>query len=171
MSAQRYMVHLDCSELVYINRDTNEMTDESDKRGIEFMHFFLKGQSFLYNQIRKMVGVIIQIFRGELEDDFIENTFKHNSLNVALAPGDGLLLEKVCYDKYNKMAPLEKTEIMIKLVKQNQEMEMFRNEVIKKISQRETIDKAFTRWLSYFDDYCDEYYIERKNINGNQDNK
>lgn len=48
-----------------------------------------------------MIGVIIQIFRGDLEDKFIANTLKDNVVNVAIAPGDGLLLEKVGYDKYN----------------------------------------------------------------------
>jgi tRNA U38,U39,U40 pseudouridine synthase TruA len=49
-----------------------------------------------------MVGVIIQICRGEMDDKFQDNTMKDNTVNVALAPGDGLLLEKVCYDKYNE---------------------------------------------------------------------
>ena len=42
---------------------------------------------------------------------------KDNAVNVALAPGDGLLLEKVCYDKYNSLTNNKKSEIMIKLVK------------------------------------------------------
>lgn len=41
-------------------------------------------------------------------------------------------------------------------------MDSFRFEIVKHISKRETEGKAFTRWLAYFDDYCDEYYIERK---------
>lgn len=97
------MIELECSTFMYINRDTYEVTDDKDPNAIEFVHFYLKGQAFLYNQIRKMIGVIIQIFRGELEDNFLSNTLKDNVMNVALAPGDGLLLEKVCYDKYNEI--------------------------------------------------------------------
>jgi tRNA U38,U39,U40 pseudouridine synthase TruA len=41
--------------------------------------------------------------RGGLGSNFITNTHKNNRMKVALAPGDGLLLEKVCYDKYNKL--------------------------------------------------------------------
>lgn len=37
-------------------------------------------------------------------------------MNVALAPGDGLLLEKVCYDKYNSLNDNKKSEIMLKYV-------------------------------------------------------
>lgn len=38
---------------------------------------------------------------------------RDNTVNVAIAPGDGLLLEKVCYDKYNEVNPHKKGEIMI----------------------------------------------------------
>lgn len=53
------MIKLDASELVYFNRETFQKTDASDPNALEFVHFFLKGQSFLYNQIRKMVGVMV----------------------------------------------------------------------------------------------------------------
>jgi tRNA U38,U39,U40 pseudouridine synthase TruA len=35
---------------------------------------------------------------------------------VALAPGDGLMLEKVNYDRYNQFNTTKKNEIMIKRV-------------------------------------------------------
>lgn len=57
--AMRYMLKLESNEYVYMNKNTFELTNAEDKDGIEFVHFFLKGQSFLYNQIRKMVGIII----------------------------------------------------------------------------------------------------------------
>lgn len=59
MTAQRYMMILESQELIYVNARTNEVTNAEDPEAIEFIHFFLKGQSFLYNQIRKMIGVII----------------------------------------------------------------------------------------------------------------
>src|SRR5687767_11029403 len=107
------MIELECNTFMYINRETFEVTDEDDPNALEFVHFYLKGQAFLYNQIRKMIGVIIQIFRGELNDDFLYNTLKDNVMNVALAPGDGLLLEKVCYDKYNEINNNKKNDIML----------------------------------------------------------
>ena len=53
------MIELECNDFMYINRETYEVTDESDPNALEFIHFYLKGQAFLYNQIRKMIGVII----------------------------------------------------------------------------------------------------------------
>jgi tRNA pseudouridine38-40 synthase len=111
------MQELDCSEIIYVNRETLELSNSEDPKALEFIHFFLKGQSFLYNQIRKMIGVIIQVFRGELDDQFMLNTLKNNNVNVALAPGDGLLLEKVGYDKYNEIKENKKSPIMLTLVK------------------------------------------------------
>jgi len=61
-----------------------------------------------------MVGCMIQIFHGNLGETFIENTRKDNVLRIALAPGDGLLCEKVAYDKYNELSTT-KDPIMVKL--------------------------------------------------------
>jgi len=74
------------------------VTDETDTRAIEFVHFYLQGQSFLFNQIRKMVGSMIQVYHGKLGVEFIERTHLWNALSVPLAPGEGLLLERVAYD-------------------------------------------------------------------------
>jgi len=62
----------------YVNVDTNEESTSDDPTALEFVHFYLKGQSFLYNQIRKMVGVVIQKHHGMLGDDFLVNTHKDN---------------------------------------------------------------------------------------------
>lgn len=47
--AQRFMIELDCSDYMYVNRDTLEITKDTDLKAIEFVHFKLKGQAFLYN--------------------------------------------------------------------------------------------------------------------------
>ena len=50
-----------------------------------------------------MVGSIVQAFRGDLDiENYLKNTFTNNGVLVALAPGDGLMLEKVSYDNYNQ---------------------------------------------------------------------
>ena len=59
MAAQRFMIEMEASEFRYVNRKTFKVTEASDPDGIEFVRFYLKGQSFLYNQIRKMVGCMI----------------------------------------------------------------------------------------------------------------
>ena len=49
MAAIRFMIELKADTYMYINRDTYEVTNAEDPRAIEFVHFFLKGQAFLYN--------------------------------------------------------------------------------------------------------------------------
>ena len=62
------MIEMEASEYMYVNRKTLKVTNSDDPNGIEFVRFYLKGQSFLYNQIRKMVGCMIQVFHGMLGD-------------------------------------------------------------------------------------------------------
>ena len=47
--AMRYMLELKADSYMYINRDTLDVTTEEDPKAIQFIHFFLKGQAFLYN--------------------------------------------------------------------------------------------------------------------------
>jgi len=46
----------------------------------------------------------------------MDNTFTENGVNVALAPGDGLMLEKVAYDRYNDFHDKKKSDIHIQKV-------------------------------------------------------
>lgn len=45
----RFMIELTANDYMYVNQDTFEVTNQDDPRALEFVHFFLKGQSFLYN--------------------------------------------------------------------------------------------------------------------------
>ena len=108
-----------------------------------------------------MIGSIIQIFRGGLDNDFLANTFTDNYVNVCLAPGDGLILEQVCYDKYNSVNDSKKSEIMLRYVAQSQEVRLFREDIVRHIAKRELVDLAFSRWLCQIDDNCEDYYITK----------
>lgn len=146
---------------MYVNQDTYQVTDATDPRALEFVHFYLKGQSFLYNQIRKMVGSMIQSFHGNMDKQhFLANTFTENGVNVALAPGDGLMLERVAYDRYNEFNKLKKQDVMIQLVQQTEEIEEYRKQLVSHMAQRELKDRAFLSWLSWFDDNCELFFIK-----------
>jgi tRNA U38,U39,U40 pseudouridine synthase TruA len=61
-----------------------------------------------------MVGSVVQTFHGELDTDhFYKNSFSNNGCLVALAPGDGLMLERVSFDKYNEYNKNKKSDVMI----------------------------------------------------------
>ena len=149
------MLELRANDYMYVNQDTLKVTNSEDKRALEFVHYYLKGQSFLYNQIRKMVGSQIQAFHGDLDiAHYLANTMTNNGVQVALAPGDGLMLEKVAYDRYNDFNNDKKNEIMIQRVNQTEELEAYRKRLVSHIAQRELKSKAFVGWMSWFDDNC-----------------
>ena len=62
-----------------------------------------------------MVGCMIQVFHGQLDSQFVVNAHKDNTLKIVLSPGDGLLLEKVAYDNYNRQSTT-KEPIHLRLV-------------------------------------------------------
>ena len=85
-----------------------------------------------------MVGSMIQVFHGSLDkQNFMANTFTENGVNIALAPGDGLMLEKVSYERYNEFNTAKKNDIMIQKVSQTEEIEVFRNHIVSHIAKRE----------------------------------
>jgi len=47
--ARRNMIELKSSELLYFNRTTHALSNKEDPEAIQFVHFYLRGQSFLYN--------------------------------------------------------------------------------------------------------------------------
>ena len=63
--------------------------------GIPFVKFIITGQSFIYHQIRKMIGSISQTIHLGRENSYIENTFYRNKVKIWLAPSEGLMLREV----------------------------------------------------------------------------
>ncbi|CAG2166923.1 unnamed protein product [Oppiella nova] len=61
----------------------------------------VKGQSFMLHQIRKMIGLAIAVVRGIAGGETIVRAFGTTRIDIPKAPGLGLLLEEVHYDKYN----------------------------------------------------------------------
>ena len=135
---------------------------------IEFVEFFIKGQSFLYNQIRKMIGMIIHVIRKNLPTEVIQNSFKENLFITPLAPGDGLMLGKVCYDRYNKVK-MKDTDCVELPETDEGLIEDFKLVLLKYISQDELKDNIFINWLKKLDESgegdTEEYMGEYRKYN------
>jgi len=69
--------------------------------GLEMVALKVKGQSFMLHQIRKMVGTAIAIVRGLTGPETITRAWTDARLDLPIAPGVGLVLEDVHYDRYN----------------------------------------------------------------------
>lgn len=88
------------------------------------------GQSFMLHQIRKMVGVIIAICRGVAKHDVIERAWQPDRLDLPIAPGLGLVLEEVHYDKYNEKFGNDGMHERLDFVELNDQVSEFRAKYI-----------------------------------------
>jgi tRNA pseudouridine38-40 synthase len=96
-------------------KDFRSFTDESQEQGsskMNLMHarvsefgdllvFHVIGSHFLWKQVRRMTGVLVEAGRGKLSAEEVKTFFRNKSDIPAklTAPPSGLFLEKVYYDK------------------------------------------------------------------------
>mmetsp|Transcript_41183 Transcript_41183/g.47474 ORF Transcript_41183/g.47474 Transcript_41183/m.47474 type:complete len:441 (+) Transcript_41183:27-1349(+) len=131
-ASSRYLKDFSVSEVFEVN-------------GLEVVKFQLLGQSFLYHQIRKTIGKIIEVCRNEEDVLEIEKSFMNNAMDIWLAPGDGLLLYKVNFTGYNL-----KSDIPHKLELSEEEEARaikFKTELHNFIAEKEISNQIFTNWL------------------------
>lgn len=88
-SARRYVTHVRCGEPFV-------------RGGAEFAVVTVRGQSFMLHQIRKMIGLVIAVVKGYAGEEVMERSWGLQKVDVPKAPGLGLVLEKVHFDRYNK---------------------------------------------------------------------
>lgn len=153
-TAIRYLRKVSCSE-------------PFDVHGIEMVRFTLVGQSFILHQIRKMIGLIILMVRYSAPDNVILNAFSPKSLNVPMAPGEFLCLDKCVFNSYNrKLKTLGSEYQPLDLDNWKKEREEFKfNEIYKKMVEAEQRDKIafdFTskmnKWLPKHDGKQQDVY-------------
>ena len=71
--------------------------------GMEWIPTQVTGQSFLLNQIRKMVSMAMDVARGAAPLALVEEALsKNKDVRVNIAPSQGLFLEMSFYGGYNK---------------------------------------------------------------------
>lgn len=88
---QNWRVILD----IKVEKFVPQFSDLPVPKDTEFVIFYLHGQSFLYHQIRKMVGVISQCSQLGFDENYINKAFELEKTDVWLAPSEGLLLDRV----------------------------------------------------------------------------
>nr|XP_057912578.1 tRNA pseudouridine synthase A [Doryrhamphus excisus] len=88
-SARRYIMDMSCGEPFVLS-------------DAEFAVIKVQGQSFMMHQIRKMIGLVIAVIKGYAPEDVMERSWGQEKVDVPKAPGLGLVLERVHFDRYNK---------------------------------------------------------------------
>jgi tRNA pseudouridine38-40 synthase len=132
-SSARHIYEVSCNELL-------------EFENFQAIKFKIIGQSFLYNQIRKMIGAIIDACRENRDAQFIENSFLSNRVDVPKAPAEGLYLHKIDYSRYNDRKQGKKNSIFI-TEQDEKEMENFRILLLKNIEFSEKGDRVFSNFL------------------------
>jgi len=69
---------------------------------LTFIRFLVTGQSFLYHQIRSMIGAVLAVLMGHWRPEDIDASFLAEKKQVPIAPAEGLFLSQVLYTGYNR---------------------------------------------------------------------
>lgn len=93
-----------------------------------------------------MVGMMVNVLTEGLDFFFIQNSFCNNKMAIWLAPGDGLLLDRLYFDGYN-----EKKDIAEKLLL-TEDAEKECDEFKRNVVYREVVrvcheTKTFDDWM------------------------
>ena len=70
-----------------------------ERDGLEWSVVRVRGQSFMLHQIRKMVGLALAIVRGHTGLATLEAAWGGQRIDIPRAPGLGLLLDTIHYDR------------------------------------------------------------------------
>ena len=142
--SSRHIYEMSCSEIIKFKR-------------FQAIKFKIVGQSFLYNQIRKMIGILIELCRDQKDSVYLENSFLSNKQDTPKAPGEGLYLHKIDYSKYNDRKLDKKSSILLS-ENDEKEMEDFRLDIVDHIENLELEEKIFSKWLWRFDNQRENTY-------------
>ena len=100
-STSRFIMKFTALEPVIMSGLTNE--DGSKSSDSQWVPVQITGQSFLLNQIRKMVSAAVDLARGAATHEQIEQSFsRQNLMKVDVAPAQGLFLDRSSFELYNE---------------------------------------------------------------------
>ena len=134
-SAKRFIVSIEASEPFM-------------KEGLEVVIVRIRGQSFMLHQIRKMIGTAIAVMKGFATIDTLKETFKLEKIDLPRAPGLGLMLEDVHYDRYNKRFGGDGIHERLEWTKWTEKVNDFKHKFIYPIMMKaEKEEKSMLKWL------------------------
>ena len=99
-SASRYIMKFVPLDPIVVPRKSN--VQESKTEDAEWIPVQVTGQSFLLNQIRKMISAAVDLARGAVSKEQIEKSLmKGSRMKVNVAPAQGLFLDRSFFEIYN----------------------------------------------------------------------
>lgn len=159
-SARRFILSFECSE---------PFMQQHEDKSLEFVVLRVKGQSFMLHQIRKMIGLAIAVMRGLTTSATIERCFGSERLDIPMAPGLGLLLEHVHYEKYNKRFGGDGIHEPLIWDDYNDQIdELKTNTIFPEVVKTEIIENSMANWLETLPLHC---FDVREGKNGNREDR
>jgi tRNA pseudouridine38-40 synthase len=85
----------------------SELFEPAGSAGIQFARVRIEGKSFVFNQIRKMIGLATLVARGRVSESIFERAFEPRTLlDIPVAPSRGLLLRRPLFAHYDTACAL-----------------------------------------------------------------
>ncbi|CAD6191562.1 unnamed protein product [Caenorhabditis auriculariae] len=141
-SCNRYIISFKCGEPFLFK-------DPYREQEVEFITITIKGQSFVLHQIRKMIGMVITVIRELQLKSAIQKSFEGKRLDIPMAPGLGLLLERTHYDSYDRKhsATHEPLTFWGDIVEAEAERVKFEL-ITKEMLETELLTQGMMKWLT-----------------------
>jgi tRNA pseudouridine38-40 synthase len=135
-SARRYILEMYCEEPFV-------------REGLEFAVIKVKGQSFMMHQIRKMVGLVVAIVKGYAPESVLERSWGEEKVDVPKAPGLGLVLERVHFEKYNQRFGSDGLHEPLDWTQEEGKVTAFKEQhIYPTIVSTERDERSMAQWLS-----------------------
>ncbi|XP_010875756.1 tRNA pseudouridine synthase A isoform X1 [Esox lucius] len=135
-SARRYITEMSCSEPFV-------------RSGTEFAEITVRGQSFMMHQIRKMIGLIIAVVKGYTGEEVLQRSWGEEKVDVPKAPGLGLVLEKVHFDRYNKRFGGDGLHECLEWTEEEQAIMAFKEaHIYPSIVETECLEDSMVNWMA-----------------------
>ncbi|XP_055547115.1 pseudouridylate synthase 1 homolog [Wyeomyia smithii] len=136
-SAKRFIMSFEC-EAPFVPNETT----------VEFATIKIKGQSFMLHQIRKMVGLTLAVVRGLTPSETIVKAFEEVRYGVPTAPGLGLVLSRIHYEKYNARYGQDGCHEVLDFHKEDEQIqEFFKKHIASTIVKTELTSNSMVEWL------------------------
>jgi len=135
-SSQRYIMEFEAGEPFV-------------RRGLEWSVIKVKGQSFMLHQIRKMIGLGVSIVRGHTNLETLKEAWGMQRIDIPRAPGLGLLLDQIHYDRYNKRFAGDGMHQGLDWKSEEEAVDKFKEEFIySDIIETELKEKSMLDWMA-----------------------
>ncbi|NXT79589.1 TRUA synthase, partial [Zapornia atra] len=135
-SAKRYIMEMSCGEPFL-------------RGSLEFAVIRVKGQSFMMHQIRKMIGLVIAIVKGYAAESILQRSWGEEKVDVPKAPGLGLVLERVHFEKYNRRFGNDGLHQPLEWAEEEEKIAAFKEQhIYPTIIHTEREEKSMVNWLN-----------------------